>query len=175
LTYTNNYPMVEPMARRPDDVAGAERALERLFRLTMNRKVHTRQTAVVGADVTRAGYAVLRCLDAAGELTLGEVARECSMDAAAASRQVRALEDDGLVERRATPDDGRVTVVRITRAGHNVYARIVAVRTTYMGEVLAGWSAADVATLNRLVNRLVGDLEGTRFGAPVHYMSASSS
>jgi DNA-binding MarR family transcriptional regulator len=163
------------VARRPDDVAAAERALERLFRLTMNRKVHTRQTSAVGADVTRGGYAVLRCLDAVGELTLGEIARACSMDAAAASRQVRALEDDGFVERRATPDDRRVTVVRITRAGRGVYARIVAVRTTYMSEVLADWPAADVATLNRLVNRLVGDLEETRFAVPVHSTSARSS
>ena len=105
------------MVRRPDDVAAAERSLERLFRLTMNRKVHTRQTAVVGADVTRGGYAVLRCLDEAGELTLGEIARECSMDAAAASRQVKALEDGGFVERRSAPHDGRVTVLRLTRAG----------------------------------------------------------
>ncbi|HWS46415.1 MAG TPA: MarR family transcriptional regulator, partial [Acidimicrobiia bacterium] len=79
------------MARVRDDVADAEHALERLFRLTMNRKVHTKQTAAIGADVTRAGYAVLRCIQEAGEPSLGEIARECSMDPAATSRQVKAL------------------------------------------------------------------------------------
>jgi len=145
------------------DVAAAEHALERLFRLTNSRKMHTRQTAAVGADVTRAGYAVLRCLDEAGELSLGDVARECSMDPAAAGRQVNALEDDGFVVRRVSADDARVTVVRLTRAGEAVYRRIVAVRTAYMTEVLAGWSQRDRAALVRLVDRLVDDLKAARF------------
>ena len=144
-------------------IADAEHALERLFRLTMNRKVHTKQSAAVGAAVTRAGYAVLRCIDEAGEPALGAIARECSMDPAAAGRQVRTLEDDGLVERYATADDGRVTVVRLTRTGHDVYRRIVEVRHAYMTEVLAGWSVADRATLARLVERLVDDLKAVRF------------
>ncbi len=120
-----------------DEIAAAEQALERLFRLTVNRKVHTRQTAAVGSDVTRAGYAVLRCLDEAGELSLGNLARECSMDPAAAGRQVRALEEEGLVTRGPTGDDGRVIVVRLTDRGRDIYGRIVSIRTTHMSEVLA--------------------------------------
>lgn len=151
------------MARGTADVAATERALERLFRLTMNRKVHTRQTAAVGADVTRAGYAVLRCLDEDGPLPLSEVARSTSMDTAAASRQVKALEADGFVQRAANPDDGRVSVLELTRAGRTVYRRIVTVREAYMGEVLARWSAADRAALTTLVDRLVDDLKDVRF------------
>ncbi len=144
------------------DVVAAERALERLFRLTVNRTMHARQSAAVGAVVTRAGYAVLRCVDEAGELTLGEVAAQCSMDPAAAGRQVRALEADGLAERSGTAD-GRVTVVRLTGAGRDVYRRIVAVRTAHMSEVLAGWPADDRAALARLVDRLVDDLRTVPF------------
>jgi DNA-binding MarR family transcriptional regulator len=151
------------MSKGRDNVADAEHALERLFRLTMNRKVHTKQSTAVGADVTRAGYAVLRYIDEAGEPSLGEIARECSMDPAAAGRQVKVLEDDGFVERYSTTDDGRVTVVRLTRAGRDVYRRIVAIRHAYMGDVLADWSAAERATLARLVDRLVDDLKAVRF------------
>jgi len=129
----------------------------------MNRKVHTKQSAAVGADVTRAGYAVLRYIHEAGKPSLGEIARECSMDPAAAGRQVKALEDDGFLERFATNDDGRVTVVRLTRAGRDVYRRIVDVRHAYMSEVLADWSATERATLARLVDRLVDDLKTVRF------------
>jgi DNA-binding MarR family transcriptional regulator len=145
------------------DVAAAERALERLFRLTVNRKVHTKQTAAVGVDVTRAGYAVLRTVDELGEATMGEIARQCSMDPAAAGRQVKALEDDGLVERNADDGDARVTVVRLTTAGRDVYRRIVAVRTAHMTEVLATWPATDRAALARLVDRLVDDLKAVPF------------
>lgn len=146
-----------------DEIAAAEQALERLFRLTVNRKVHTRQTAAVGSDVTRAGYAVLRCIDQAGELTLGHVARECSMDPAAAGRQVRALEEEGFVVRTPGEGDGRVTVVRLTDRGRDVYRRIVDVRTTHMNEVLSSWSKTDRATLARLVDRLVDDLKSIPF------------
>jgi DNA-binding MarR family transcriptional regulator len=140
------------------NVAAAERALERLFRLTSSRKLQSKQTAVVGADVTRAGYAVLRCVEQAGELSLGDVARECTMDPAATGRQVKNLEDEGLLERRAGGDDARVTVVRLTGAGRRVYRRIVEFRNDYMADVLAGWPARDRADLVRLVDRLVADL-----------------
>jgi DNA-binding MarR family transcriptional regulator len=144
------------------DVAAVERSLEQLFRLTVNRRMHQRQTEVVGADVTRAGYAILRCLDDAGELSSGDLARECSMDPGAASRQVRQLEDAALVERTGT-DDGRVVVLRLTDRGRDVYRGIVAVRTSHMSEVLSEWSAADRSSLAHLVDRLVDDLKRTPF------------
>jgi DNA-binding MarR family transcriptional regulator len=144
------------------EVEAAEHALERLFRLTVNRKVHTRQSSAVGADVTRAGYAVLRSIHEAGELSLGELARQCSMDPAAAGRQVKALEDDGFVS-RAPGEDARVTVVRLTPAGTDVYRRIVDVRTQHMSEVLSAWPSADRRALARLVDRLVDDLKAVPF------------
>lgn len=146
-----------------DDVVRAERALERLFRLTVSRKMHNRQAAAVGAVVTRAGYAVLRCVHDAGELSLRELARACSMDPAAAGRQVKALEEEGLVERSATDGDARVTVVRLTPRGRDVYLRIVDVRTEHMREVLASWPEPDRVALAALVDRLVDDLRATPF------------
>jgi DNA-binding MarR family transcriptional regulator len=146
-----------------DEVLAAEHALERLFRLTANRRMQPRQAMAVGADVSRAGYAVLRCVEEAGELTLGDVARECVMAPAAAGRQVKALEEDGFLQRKACNDDGRVTVVRLTREGRAVYRRIVDFRASYMSEVLSGWSARDRAALARLVNRLVDDLTHVPF------------
>jgi DNA-binding MarR family transcriptional regulator len=153
------------MATVPGDVADAEQALERLFRLTANRKMQPKQTAAVGTHISRAGYAVLRCVDAAGELTLGAVAQECAMDPGAVTRQVRLLEDDGMLRRATSADDARVTVVKLTPAGRKVYRRIVEFRTSYMTDVLAKWSASDRATLARVVNRLVDDLRSVPFRA----------
>lgn len=144
------------------EIAAAERALERLFRLTVNRSVHKRQTTAVGADVTRAGYAVLRSLHEAGELSLGALARECSMDPAAAGRQVKALEDDGFLLREPG-EDARVTLVRLTPSGSAVYENIVAIRTRHMSDVLAGWSSGDRRALAHLVDRLVDDLKAVPF------------
>ena len=151
------------MPRTPADVVAAERALERLFRLTVSRRAYSRQSRAVGAVVSRAGYALLRSVDDAGELTMGALARQCSMDPAAAARQVRSLEDDGYLTRTPDPDDGRVSVVRLTEAGHSVYRRIVAVRHEQMTEVLADWPHDDRVALASLVDRLVDDLKAVPF------------
>jgi DNA-binding MarR family transcriptional regulator len=145
------------------DVTQAERALERLFRLSMSRRVHDRQTAAVGASVTRAGYAVLRCLDGAGESTMGDLARSCVMDPAAAARLVKTLESDGLVERASAGGDARFVRVRLTNAGRDIYRRVVDVRLDYLREVLADWSPEDRADLVRLVDRLVDDMTTVPF------------
>jgi DNA-binding MarR family transcriptional regulator len=163
------------VARGEAGVAAAERALERLFRLTSSRKLQAKQTAVVGADVTRAGYAVLRCVEQTGELSLGDVARECSMDPAAAGRQVKSLEDDGLLERRGAEDDARVTVVRLTAAGRRVYRRIVDFRNDYMAEVLSHWPERDRAQLVRLVDRLVDDLKSVPIRARANGRTRATS
>ena len=119
-----------------------------------------------GAVVTRAGYAVLRSLHDEEALTLGELARECSMDPAAAGRQVKALEDEGLVAREVGDDDARVVRVQLTDRGADVYQRIVAVRVQHTADVLAAWSSDDRAALVRLVDRLVDDLRAVPLRTP---------
>lgn len=135
-----------------------ERALEGLFRLGANRRFDTRQAEVVGADVTRAGYAVLRCLADAGTLGLKAVADACAMDGATASRQVGALVDDGLVDRRTAADDARAVELSLTPQGREVYERIVDHRLALLSGVVAAWPAEDRSQLARLVERLTADL-----------------
>ena len=145
----------------PASIADVERSLERLFRLTVNRAVHHRQTAAIGVDVTRAGYAILRTLADSGDLPMGRLARRCSMDPAAANRQVRALEDAELVERVTDPDDARLVVARLTSTGRRVHDRIVALRVDQMTDVLDHWPQEDRTDLVRLIDRLVADLRST--------------
>jgi DNA-binding MarR family transcriptional regulator len=140
----------------PEDVA-LERALEGLFRLTANRRSNARQTAAVGAVVSRAGYAVLRSLSDHGTLTLGQIASACAMDAATASRQLTALVEEGLVERGPSAGDARAVDVTLTAHGREVYARIVTFRLRHLTTVVGEWSTADRATLATLVDRLVSD------------------
>ena len=142
-------------------VAEVERSLERLFRLTVNRGVHARQTATIGVDVTRAGYAILRTLADTGDLPMGRLARRCSMDPAAANRQVRSLEQSHLVERIADPDDARLAVAHLTDEGRRTHDRIVEMRVEQMTDVLADWSQHDRNELIRLIDRLVVDLRTT--------------
>ncbi len=50
------------------------------------------------------------------------------------SRLVQRMEADGLVERRADPDDGRASVLVLTRAGRARFARADAVYTAALHE-----------------------------------------
>jgi len=50
------------------------------------------------------------------------------------SRLVQRMEADGLVERRADPDDGRATVLQMTRAGRARYVRADAIYTDAVRE-----------------------------------------
>jgi DNA-binding MarR family transcriptional regulator len=143
-----------------EDIA-LERSLEGLFRLGANRRFDARQSAAVGAVVTRAGYAVLRSLSDLGPTTLRQVASACAMDGATASRQVMALVDEGLVLRRASDDDGRTVELSLTERGREVYERIVRYRLGHLANVLEDWSDEDRAVLATLVGRFAADLART--------------
>ena len=140
-----------------DDVA-LERALEGLFRLAANRRFDARQSAAVGAVVTRAGYAVLRSLSDSGAISLRQVADECAMDAATASRQVMGLIGEGLVQRRTADGDARSVELTLTDHGREIYEKIVGYRLAHLANVLDEWSERDRVQLMRLVGRLATDL-----------------
>jgi DNA-binding MarR family transcriptional regulator len=64
------------------------------------------------------------------------------------SRLVQRMEADGLVERRADPDDGRATVLQMTRAGRTRFARADAIYTDAVREHFGRHlSAAEACTL----------------------------
>jgi len=66
------------------------------------------------------------------------------------SRLVQRMEADGLVERRADPDDGRATVLQMTRAGRTRFERADVVYTNAVREHFGRHLAAGEArTLER--------------------------
>ena len=132
-----------------DDLAAIERALEQLLRLYASRKVHARRSAAAGVMITQQGYLLLRRLQEDGDLPMGELARITQMDPAAAGRQVRQLEEDGLVTRTKGEDDGRVVVVKVTPRGAAVRQRLSTVGEDHMSDVLADWPREDREQLAR--------------------------
>ena len=88
-----------PAAPVDPDVQALDRALERLFRLNASRKLHARRIALAGVEVSQPGAVLLRRVVETGPVSLGELSQATAMDPAATSRQVRALEQAGLVER----------------------------------------------------------------------------
>ena len=146
-----------------DAFEAVRRPLGQLFRLGASRKVHARQAAAAGAPITAPGAVLLSSLADEGPLSLGELAREADMDPGAASRQVKALEAEGLVDRAGREGDARVQVLRATAAGKRLRRRFADVQHRHMADVLDGWSAEDRDRFAELLQRFVDDLRSVEY------------
>lgn len=99
-----------------------ERELTVLFRRAranqgeMAREVHP--------DLETAAYGLLIRLDECGRQRATELAAYIGVGKATMSRQLRALEDLGLVAREPDPADGRAWLVHLTDEGHQRVSKV---------------------------------------------------
>ncbi|MET7709293.1 MarR family transcriptional regulator [Micromonospora sp. NPDC005413] len=107
----------------------------------------------------RAAYVILRHLDTAGPQNVSALAARLNLDGSTVTRQVSALQRDGLITRNPDPTDGRGTVISPTAAGLQRMAAVRAARTRLYGEMLGDWPADDRETLAVLLHRLNKALE----------------
>lgn len=89
-----------------------------------------------------------------GVLTMGELSRQLALTTGGITRMVDRLSDAGLVERRPSPSDRRVQYAAITKAGEAMLREALARHTEALLDVFDGFSAKDLATLDRLLDRL---------------------
>jgi DNA-binding MarR family transcriptional regulator len=102
----------------------------------------------------RAAYVILRHLADAGPQNVSALAARLNLDGSTVTRQVSALQRDGLITRTPDPSDGRGTVISPTPAGLQRMAVVQAARTRLYGDMLADWNPDDRKSLARLLGRL---------------------
>jgi len=93
---------------------------------------------------------------AAGPVSMRELAAAIGSDAPYTSVLVQDLAERGLVVRAEHPDDRRVKVVTITPAGREAAERADEIQNE-PAAVLSRLSAADLATLDRILSSLIED------------------
>jgi DNA-binding MarR family transcriptional regulator len=135
-----------------DLVADAERlrlASTRLARI-LRRETHT--------GLTPTQVAALATLQRRGPVPLGVLAEAERISAPTATKVVDKLARAGLVERRAHPEDRRVSLVAVTPAGHELLTATRRHKTAWLATRLAALDPADrdrlldaVEVLERLV------------------------
>ncbi len=129
--------MPEPTDTRQDASA---RVLDQISHL--NRRARTFGTMVARrAGLQPAQVQLLFSLYRSTECRVAALAEQQLVDPSVASRQIAALEKDGLVARRSDPDDGRAALVSLTDAG---LARLREVRRLHVEAMelsMEGWSA----------------------------------
>ncbi|MFN2538453.1 MAG: MarR family winged helix-turn-helix transcriptional regulator [Mycobacteriales bacterium] len=81
------------------------------------------------------------------------------VDLSVVSRQVRALEEAGFVQRQTDPQDARAALVSATDAGREAFERTKQQRIEVLDEVLADWPPEEREGFVRLLSRFNGQLE----------------
>jgi len=134
-----------------------ERELTFLFRRAranqgeMAREVHP--------DLESAAYGLLVRLDEYGRQRATELAAYIGVGKATMSRQLRALEDLGLIAREPDPADGRAWLVDLTDEGRRRVAHVREARRARYVSQLSHWDRREVAELARLIHQLNGVME----------------
>ncbi|GAB3157148.1 MarR family transcriptional regulator [Micromonospora sonneratiae] len=102
----------------------------------------------------RAAYVILRQLDAAGPQNVSALAEVLNLDGSTVTRQVSAMQRDGLIVREPDPSDGRGTMIAPTPAGLCRMAAVRAARIRLYDDVLADWTTVDRRDLAQALHRL---------------------
>lgn len=105
-------------------------------------------------DLTPAELAVLGAVGRAGALSPSAIADTIAFDKVRVSRASATLEARGLVRRSADPKDGRGRVLRLTRRGQTIHAKVGPVAHDLETELLRGLGRTDMTVFIRVLAKL---------------------
>jgi DNA-binding MarR family transcriptional regulator len=108
----------------------------------------------VHPDLESSAYGLLFRLEECGRQRATELAAYIGVGKATMSRQLRALEDLGLVAREPDPADGRAWLVHLTDEGRVRFSAVREARRARYVRQLGGWDPREVAELARLLHQL---------------------
>jgi DNA-binding MarR family transcriptional regulator len=102
-----------------------------------------------GEELSPSQAAALAMIDRHGPLTPSELAVRERIQRPTATRVIARLEEAGLVDRTADPDDRRSCVVGLTPGGRELLARVRTRKDAYLSRRLRDLDADERATLDR--------------------------
>ncbi|WP_447005273.1 MarR family winged helix-turn-helix transcriptional regulator [Saccharothrix isguenensis] len=155
VTPTSDRPVADPPTA--DHIVLADRLGMALVRM---HKMH----ACVAAHMSKSGmdkasFVLLANLNQMGPSRAGALAEAVFSDPSTVSRQVATLVKDGLVERRADPEDGRASVLAVTEAGARLLHERRAKRNETLARLFTDWPADERTRFIEYFERFVGDYE----------------
>ena len=99
--------------------------------------------------MSRARWHMLSLLSRAEQLSQAQLSQQLRIDGAAVTRQVKQLQEDGLITRKADPQDNRFTLVALTPQGQTLVEGLRNRRDMFEERVTAGLEPDEVATVER--------------------------
>ena len=129
--------------RRHDDLRRIESEVGTLIRRV--KRVMGERAREVHPDLHPMPYFILDHLGRNGPMRGADLSDAFDMDKGGVSRQVQALVDLGLVERRPDPEDRRAIMLDATDEGRKRLAAMSRVRSERFDERLADWADAELS------------------------------
>lgn len=112
-----------------------------------------------------ARWRILVLLERNGEMSQKQLVRELAIDPAALTRQLKALEQTGMVARHSDLQDARLTNVALTDAGRLAVASTITRRNEYIEHALGGWQASEIEAVSDMLGKLETRLTERSSGA----------
>lgn len=143
---------------RQKNLLRIEAAMVELGRMTRSGRADRLRCERAGVEVTGAAQRLIYYLMENGPLRPSELARRTDTDPGILTRQVNALERQGIVERRPDPTDRRAMTVHMLPRGRRIALRLREVQDEVLGSQLAGWTAGDLDQAAGLMEQLIRDI-----------------
>lgn len=147
-----------PPAEVPPELLAISAYNDLVAQSTRSPRLLERLVDAAGVPLTRATLLVLSAVARFGSITVSSLARRLDVDQSTVSRQVRPLEEHGLVTRTDDPADRRVAALLVTPAGRDALVRVRQVMFRDLEAALASWSASDRKLLGEMLDRFRRDL-----------------
>jgi DNA-binding MarR family transcriptional regulator len=134
--------------------------LELVFRL-LGKRIYlpsVRDLHAVSPGLDKASVPLLGALEGQDDVRPSDLAGLVELDLSTVSRQLRQLEQLGLVTRRPDTEDGRAFRISLTTRGRESLSSVRKSRAEMLDDVFGDWSEEERRHLLRLLDRLLDGL-----------------
>ena len=144
--------------KRARDFAALAAAFADLTANLNQPQLHNRVLEEARVELDAALARVLVKVERIGAVGLVELADQMGRDHTTISRQVAKLVELGLVERRESEEDRRVSKAVVTTKGGRIARAVAAAHARIVLPAFDAWSDRDFAEITRLMRRLADDV-----------------
>jgi DNA-binding MarR family transcriptional regulator len=138
------------------DTTRIEQQLTILLRRT--QRIHF-TTAAGEVELDRSGYGIMCRLHDEGAQRLSSLAQAFGLDPSTITRQVQALEGNGLVRRQVDPTDRRASLLDLSEEGRRLLRETRERRRAWLQAALDDWPAHDLDELGRLLEKFNASID----------------
>jgi DNA-binding MarR family transcriptional regulator len=141
---------------KASDKAGLEQFLT--YRLHVLNKLSERgisERYMAKLDVTLPEARVIASVGSFGPFSIMDLARHANLDKSQASRAAEALIRQGLVQREASAEDGRVVLVSLTTEGRALYRKIMPIARKWNVDLFECLDDSEKVALSEALDKVI--------------------